>query len=512
MAEPMNTVNIKKVLIANRGEIAIRVIRTCREMGLRTVAVYSDADRSSLHVRYADEAFRVGPAPSVESYLVMGNIIEAARKCNADAIHPGYGFLSENSEFVNACNDAGLLFIGPSGESMKIMGDKTVARERMRAAGVPVISGSEGEVGSLPEAETLAAEIGYPVILKASAGGGGKGMRVVRAQKELPGAFRAAQSEAGSAFGNPAVYMEKYIDNPRHIEFQIFGDHHGNYVHLFERECSIQRRHQKIIEESPSPFLTSEMRRTMGETAVKVARASGYFNAGTVEFLVDKNRNFYFLEMNTRLQVEHPVTEFITGLDLVRLQIQVASGGKLPIVQDDLKQNGAAIECRIYAEDPENNFLPSPGTIIQYRAPGGPWVREDSGIYQGYEVPIFYDPLLTKLITWGRTRSEAIGRMERSLKEYRIVGIKTIIPFLQTVMNDEDFLNGDFDTHFIARKGFHVESKETETDLDGNLPFLAGIIRALERQKQAISSADNRRRAHNPWRTAARMDQMKGRL
>ena len=441
---------IKKVLIANRGEIAVRVIRACRELGIATVAVYSDPDRGALHVRRADEAYHIGPAPARESYLNIEKILDVAERSGADAIHPGYGFLSENATFANACEAAGVKFIGPSAKSMNIMGSKTSARRAMEAAGVPFVPGSSKGL-SLAEAGQVAERVGYPVMLKAAAGGGGKGMRLVRSAAELKSAFEGASSEAARAFSSDEVYVEKYIERPRHIEVQVFGDEHGTVVYLGERECSVQRRHQKVIEEAPSAVVTPELRRKMGETAVQVAKAAGYFNAGTVEFLVDKDLNYYFLEMNTRLQVEHPVTELVTGLDLVHLQIHVASGGKLPFKQEDVQLRGHAIECRIYAEDPDNNFFPSPGEITLLITPGWPGIREDSGVFEGWRVPLDYDPMLSKLIAYAPTREMAIARLNRALEEYTIGGIKTNLSLFRRLLREPAFVKAEIDTGYLDR-------------------------------------------------------------
>jgi acetyl-CoA carboxylase biotin carboxylase subunit len=442
----------KKILIANRGEIAVRVLRACREMGISPVAVYSEADAAALHVRLADEAYLLGPAPSAESYLRAERVIEAARASGAEAIHPGYGFLSENAAFARAVVEAGLVFIGPSPESMELMGSKTSARRAAEAAGAPVVPGTNTPLESVGEARETAARVGYPVMLKAAAGGGGKGMRLVTGEADLPSAFETARSEADAAFGDPSVYIEKAVERPRHIEIQVFADAHGNTVHLGERECSIQRRHQKVIEECPSPINDVALREAMGESAVRIARAASYVGAGTVEFLVsDVTRDFYFLEMNTRLQVEHPVTELVTGLDLVREQIRVAAGLPLSFTQGDVVWTGHAVECRVYAEDPEQNFMPSPGLITHLRVPAGPGVRDDGGVYEGAEVSIYYDPMISKLATWGRTRDEAIGRMRRALDEYAVGGIKTTLPFFREVMRDAEFVAGRLDTGFIPR-------------------------------------------------------------
>ena len=445
----------QKVLIANRGEIALRVIRTLREMGIRSVAVYSDADRAALHVRKADEAAHLGPAPSRESYLNIEKILEAARRHGVDAIHPGYGFLSENAEFAQACTDAGFVFIGPPASAIAAMGSKTSARRIARDGGAPVVPGTEEGLVASPEGRAAASAFaefaGYPVMLKAVAGGGGKGMRRVDRAEDLAASFDAASSEALRAFGNGRVYVEKLVENARHIEIQILGDQHGNMVHLGERECSVQRRNQKVIEESPSPLVAikPEMRKRMGEAAILAARAAGYFNAGTVEFLADNSGNFYFLEMNTRLQVEHPVTELVTGLDLVRLQLNISNGEPLPFTQDQIALRGAAIECRIYAEDPANNFLPSPGRITQLVEPSGPGVRLDSGIYPGWNVPLDYDPMLAKLIVWADTREHAIERMLRALGEYHVGGIRTNIPLFDVILRDPDFRAGKLYTGYL---------------------------------------------------------------
>jgi acetyl-CoA carboxylase, biotin carboxylase subunit len=461
---------IKKVLIANRGEIAVRVIRSCRELGIKSVAVFSDADRGAMHVRYASEAYHIGPSPSRESYLDGDKIIEVALKSKADAIHPGYGFLSENADFAKKCQDAGIIFIGPSIEAITKMGDKITARLTMIEAGVPVVPGTQQKITDDNSVKKIVGEIGLPVMVKASSGGGGKGMRLVRNQDELLQAVKMAQSEALTSFGDDTVYIEKYIESPHHIEFQILADRQGNTVHLFERECSVQRRHQKVVEETPSPFITKELRNKMGEAAVAAAKAVNYEGAGTIEFLVDANRNFYFLEMNTRLQVEHPITERTTGIDLVKEQIYIASGKSLSFKQEDLFQFGHSIECRISAEDPFNNFMPSPGVIRHISEPNGLGIRTDGYVYEGYEIPMFYDPMISKVIAWGRTREEAIERMKRALYEYKITGVKTSTKFLERIMMNKEFREGIYDTHFIEKNSEElltpcISEKTISTDM-----------------------------------------------
>ena len=443
----------RKILIANRGEIAVRVIRTCREMEIPTVAVFSDADRAALHVRLADEAVRIGPAPAAESYLSFDRILEAAQRTGADAVHPGYGFLSENPAFARACAKAQVKFIGPPPEAMEAMGSKTAARERMQAAGVPVVPGTVTPLRNAGEAAATAREMGYPVMLKAAAGGGGKGMRLVESENELPSALRQAQSEALNAFGDDAVYLEKAIVRPRHVEVQILADEHGACIHLGERECSLQRRHQKIVEETPSPLLAGheDVREQLTSAAVRAALAVDYASAGTIEMLMDAERNFYFLEMNTRLQVEHPVTELVTGLDLVKEQILIAAGQPLRYQQQDIWPRGWAMQCRVYAEDPARNFFPSPGKITTLERPGGPNVRIDSGAYQGWTVPLDYDPLLAKLCAWAPTRKEAIAKLRAALAEYHIGGIETTLGFFRALMRDAEFQTGDIDTGFVER-------------------------------------------------------------
>src|SRR5512139_3650167 len=458
----MRGVMFKKVLVANRGEIAVRIIRACRELGVDTVAVYSDADRSALHVRYADEAYLLGPAPSRESYLRADKIIEIARKCGADAIHPGYGFLAERDDFAEACEEAGIVFIGPKPSSIAAMGDKAEARATVIKAGVPVVPGTEG-MGSMTDEELLAAapQIGFPLLVKATAGGGGKGMREVKNIEEMPGLLQSARREAEASFGDPNVYLEKLVEGARHIEIQILADGHGNVIHLGERECSMQRRHQKLLEESPSPFVgeDEEFRQKIGAVAVRAAQAVNYVNAGTIEFLVDKDKNFYFLEMNTRLQVEHPVTEMVTGIDIVKEQIRIARGRSLHHRQEDIHANGWAIECRINAEDPYNNFIPSTGRITHTLLPTGPGVRVDTGVYIGLEVSPYYDSLISKLIVWGDTRGEAILRMRRALEEYKILGVHSNIPFHQRLMDSHRFMGGQYDTRFVEER-FSIEEAE----------------------------------------------------
>jgi len=442
----------KKILIANRGEIALRIIRACRELGVKTVAVYSEADRYSLHVRFADEAVCIGPPSSKESYLNIPRLVAAAEVTNADAIHPGYGFLAENASFSEICSSSGITFIGPDANAITKMGDKALAKETMRKAGVPVIPGSDGIVSDLKEAKRIAQEISYPVMIKATAGGGGRGMRIVREEAEFENAFKTASHEAEKAFGNPSLYVEKYLQEPRHIEIQVMGDRHGNVVHFGERDCSIQRRHQKLVEESPSPALTSEIRSAMGAAAIKGAKSVNYQSAGTIEFLLDKYKNFYFMEMNTRIQVEHPVTEEVYGIDLLKMQIQMALGERLKASQP--KPQWHALECRINAEDPDHDFRPSPGRITDLHFPGGLGVRVDSHVYTGYDIPPFYDSLIGKLIVKAKTRGEAINRMRNTLDEFIVEGVKTTIPFHKKLMADEKFQSGKFDTRFLDSFNF----------------------------------------------------------
>ncbi|BDC52208.1 acetyl-CoA carboxylase biotin carboxylase subunit [Bryobacterales bacterium F-183] len=483
----------RKVLVANRGEIAVRVMRALRERGIPSVAVYSDVDRNSLHVRMADEAVAIGPAPSSESYLNSAKILEAAARTGADAIHPGYGFLSENADFAQACADAGITFIGPSASAIQAMGSKTAARKIAEAAGAPVVPGTSEALADAEQAKEIAAQIGYPVMLKAAAGGGGKGMRLVHTEAELAGALRDASSEAERSFKNSEVYIEKAILRPRHVEIQVLGDQHGHMIHLGERECSVQRRHQKVIEECPSPLVTSipGMRDRMGAAAVLVAKAAGYYNAGTVEFLADDTGAFYFLEMNTRLQVEHPVTELVTSTDLVHWQLRIAAGEPLTIQQQDVRWNGWSMECRLYAEDPDANFLPSPGKIQQLSMPSGPGIRLDSGVYPGWTVPMEYDPLLAKLATWAETRELAIDRMIRALHETSVAGIKTNIAFFDALLRDKPFRDGALHTGFIAE--FLERTKAAEnTEEMSELAAAVAWLHAKTKQPQALPTAETK--------------------
>lgn len=468
-----------KVLVANRGEIAVRVIRALHEMGIRAVAVFSEVDRGALHVQLADEEVCIGPAPSSESYLSGANILSAARKTGAEAIHPGYGFLSENAEFAKSCAEAGIKFIGPPWQAIEQMGSKTMARRIAIEVGAPIVPGTDSGIQDYEQACQAAAKIGYPVLLKASAGGGGKGMRRVDNESELQSAMRAASSEAERAFGSGEIYLEKLIELPRHIEVQVLGDEHGHLIHLGERECSLQRRHQKVLEESPSPLVLAnpDLRARIGEAALRIARAANYASAGTLEFLADQQGNFYFLEMNTRLQVEHPVTELVTGIDLVRWQVRIAAGEPLTIQQEDVHWTGSAIECRVYAEDPENNFFPSPGRIAQYAEPSGPGIRLDGGVYPGWTVPIEYDPLLAKLCVWAENRPAAIGRMRRAVSEYRVLGITTNLQLFDRLMRNEEFAKGDLHTGFLDQ--FMTRTKSTA---DGQSALVAGIIAAAHAQ------------------------------
>lgn len=488
----------------------MRLIRACRDLGISPVAVFSEADRQALHVRLADEAYFIGEAPASQSYLVGEKIIDAAKKSGAEAIHPGYGFLSEREWFARAVGEAGINFIGPSPESIEMMGDKTNARVAAVKAGAPIVPGTTEPIKDEATAKKVAQEIGYPVMLKASAGGGGKGMRIVRSETELGAAVQMASAEAEAAFGDPSVYIEKLIERPRHIEIQIAADKHGNVIHLGERECSVQRRHQKVIEECPASFNDPDLRARMGAAAVEIARAANYFSVGTVEFLVDADRNFYFLEMNTRLQVEHPVTEMVTGVDLVREQIRIAAGERLTIKQEDVHWTGSAIECRVYAEDPDKNFLPSPGKITRLRTPSGPGVRDDSGVYEGWEVPLYYDPMISKLAAWGATRDEAIARMKRALGEYHVGGIRTTIPFFLAVLDDEEFQQGETDTGYIAR---FLERQKTNTSNEQNglndIQIVAAIVAATDFAQQARSRQNSGSNSQNQkvskWKMAGRV-------
>ena len=493
---------MKKVLIANRGEIAVRVMRTCREMGLRTVAVYSDVDRGAMHVAYADEAYRLGPGPATESYLRGDLILDVARRAGADVVHPGYGFLSENAEFADACVEAGVTFIGPQASAMRALGSKTKARQAADAAQMPRVPGSVRGLASVEEAMRVAAEIGYPVMLKAAAGGGGKGMRAVASAEEIAAAYTAASSEAERSFKSAEVYLEKLIERPRHIEIQVMADTHGNCLYLGERECSVQRRHQKVIEEAPSAIVGDDLRRRMGEAAVRLALSAGYVNAGTVEFLVDAEQNFYFLEMNTRLQVEHPVTEMITGLDLVHMQLHVAMDEPLRLKQEDIRLRGHAIECRIYAEDPDNNFFPSPGLITRLVQPAGPGVREDCGVYAGWTVPLEYDPMLSKLVTYAETREAAIDRMLRALDEHVIGGIRTNIGLFRRILQDADFRAARIDTGYLERllaREAVTERSEVPEDV---IALAAALFASMAKDRTPVANAA----AESRWAAVGRRE------
>ncbi len=501
----------KKVLIANRGEIAVRIARACQELGVRSVAVYSDVDRASLHVRLADEAYPIGRAPSRESYLVIEKILGVARYAGCDAIHPGYGFLAENPALARACVDAGITFIGPSAAAMEQLGSKTAARQIARDVGAPTVPGTLDPIKTVDEAAEIAREIGFPVILKAVAGGGGKGMRSVASEGELASAWRDATSEAQNAFGDARVFLEKYLERPRHIEIQVLADHHGHFVYLGERECSVQRRHQKVIEEAPSPIMTVELRKVMGEAAVKLARAGNYTNAGTMEFLVDAQRNFYFLEMNTRLQVEHPVTEMVTSLDLVKLQMSIAAGEPLPFGQEDIEPRGYAIESRIYAEDPDNNFSPSPGKIIGCGVPSGPGIRLDQGIYAGWTVPNEYDPMLGKLIAWGGDRAEALARMGGALAEYYVSGIKTNVSLFRRILASSDFQKGAIYTRWLddflsAARVADNRNGEEESQAEQAAAIAAFLWHTARSGGANASETDTI--AESRWRTESRREQV----
>ncbi|MBO0778763.1 MAG: acetyl-CoA carboxylase biotin carboxylase subunit [Ktedonobacteraceae bacterium] len=505
----------QKVLIANRGEIAVRIIRACRELGLKSVAVYSDADRDALHVRMADEAYHIGPAVAARSYLHIPTLIEVARRTGAQAVHPGYGFLAENAAFVEACKEAGLIFVGPPVEAQLAMGEKTAARRTAQGAGVPIVPGAMSDVEDDTRAQEIAESLGYPILLKAAAGGGGKGIRFVREAKELLSSLRTARSEAQSAFGDGRVYLEKAIVPARHIEVQFIADTHGNVVHLGERECSIQRRHQKLIEESPSPVVDAELRERMTGATVNLMRSIRYVNAGTAEFLLGPDGSFYFLEVNARIQVEHPVTEWCTGIDLVQEQFRVAAGLPLSFTQEEIELRGAAIECRISAEDPENRFLPATGTVVALQEPAGPGVRVDSSLYPGLQVPLFYDPLLSKLIVWGKDRAQAVARMRRALAEYQVMGVRTTLPFARWLMEHPRFISADFSTDFIAEEW----EQRVQVAMDGQEQLapdqLAAIVGSLlmeeaaEEEKLRRRSAVNGSEEMNRWRDAARREALR---
>ncbi len=487
-----------KLLVANRGEIALRIIRTCREMGVGSVAVYSEADRRSLHVRWADEAYCIGPPPSVDSYLNIDAILDAAKKSGAEAVHPGYGFLAENGGFADAVEGAGLVFVGPSGDVIRAMGDKIEARALMTGADVPVMPGTDGEIGTLGELDAAAETIGFPMMIKASGGGGGKGIRIVHDRKEMEKAFDMARSEAEKAFGNPAVYAERYLENPRHIEFQIMADIHGKVVHFYERECSIQRRHQKIIEETPSPLLNDDLRQRMGDVAVRACSSIGYRNAGTVEFLVDRKKRFYFLEMNTRLQVEHPITEQVTGIDLVRLQLEVAAGKPIPFEQEDVKQRGHSIEARIYAEDPESGFLPATGRVKSLDIPGGSGVRMDSALFKGMEVSIYYDPMLAKLVVRGATRDLALDRLVRCLGELHISGVRTNVPFLLAILETDVFRDGSYHTGYVEQNLREILVNEGSEKAE-TIALTAAVLSHLERKHRSRQLKGGGGRRASSW-------------
>jgi acetyl-CoA carboxylase, biotin carboxylase subunit len=499
-----------KILVANRGEIAVRIIRACRELGLATVAVFSEIDRHSLHVRYADEAYLLGPAPSRESYLRGDKILDIARKSGAQAIHPGYGFLAERADFAQACLDAGIAFVGPKPSSIAAMGDKAVARATVAKAGVPVVPGTEGE-GALRDDELLglAPQIGFPLLIKATAGGGGKGMREVRTLEEMPSLLVAARREAEASFGDGNVYLEKLLEGARHIEIQVLADTQGNVIHLGERECSIQRRHQKLLEEAPSPFIGEDeaFRQQMGSVAVRAAQSVGYVNAGTIELLVDKDKNFFFMEMNTRLQVEHPVTEMVTGVDIVKEQIRIARGRQLRYAQDEIRMNGWAIECRINAEDPYNNFLPSTGRITHTLLPTGPGIRVDTGVYIGFEISPFYDSMISKLIVWGETRAEAILRMRRALEEYKIIGVRSNIPFHQTLMDSHRFMGGQYDTRFVEER-FSMEAAEESKVYQPEIAAIVASLVAHEQTQRAAHIIQRGERDTSNWKWLSRWERL----
>lgn len=487
---------IKKILIANRGEIAVRVIHTCKELGIKSVAVYSRPDEFSPHVQLADESVFIGEAASSESYLVVDKILEAIKLTGADAVHPGYGFLSENADFAERCKKEGIIFIGPEPKAIRLMGDKTSARELATQYGIPTPPGLKSTLKSIEEARKVASDVGYPILIKASAGGGGKGMRIVYDESEFESSIKAAKSEAKNAFGDDRVYIEKYLEEPRHIEFQIMADTHGNIVHVWDRECSIQRRHQKVIEEAPSTLLTDELRAEMAKSAIKAAESCDYVGAGTIEFLVDKHMKFYFLEMNTRLQVEHPVTEMISGIDLVAAQILVAEGKKLPFTQEDIKKVGHAIECRIYAEDPENNFLPSTGLLKKHRTPSGTGIRVDAGVEEGQEITINYDPMISKLTVYGRDREDARKKMIRALQEYEIAGCKTTIPFCEFTLNHESFISGNYDTHFVKD---HFDPKKLKRSVNDDILALTSALLKEAQHNESFEYAEQENSSVSEW-------------
>ena len=498
----------QKILIANRGEIAVRILRACREMGIRTVGVFSQVDRNALHVRLADEAYGIGPAASRESYLCIDKLMDVAKKTRCDAMHPGYGFLAENPALPRACNDAGITFIGPPPEAMEAMGSKTAGKQLARRSDVATVPGTDDPIENPEEAQSLARTMGYPVVLKAVAGGGGKGMRVVPNDVAFPSAWRDAASEAMNAFGDPRVFLEKYLIGPRHVEIQVFADAHGRVVSLGERECSVQRRHQKVVEEAPSPVVTPELRRKMGEAAVRLARAGGYINAGTVEFLVDESLNFYFLEVNARLQVEHPVTEQVTGLDLVKLQIAIAAGHRLPFAWESITPRGHAMEVRLYAEDPDNNFFPSPGRILARHAPTGPGIRLDEGVYEGYTVPMEYDPLLSKLIAWGNSREETVARLRRALDEYTITGIRTNVSLFRRILTEPEFLRGEIHTKWLDE--LLARPRPPAVEPRAGTEEAAVIAAALWHVEQASQASDGEPAEQTPsrWKMQARREQV----
>jgi acetyl-CoA carboxylase biotin carboxylase subunit len=501
----------RKILIANRGEIAVRVIRACRELGIQAVAVFSDVDRAALHVRLADEAYPIGPAPSRESYLRVEKLMDVAQRAGCDALHPGYGFLAENPALPRACADAGIVFVGPPAETMEALGSKTAARQLARRSDVPTVPGALDPIDRAEDAQSLSHDIGFPVLLKAVAGGGGKGMRLVANDAEFSSAWRDAASEAANAFSDPRLYVEKYLDCPRHIEIQILADSHGRVVSLGERECSIQRRHQKVIEEAPSPVVTPELRKRMGDAAVRLARAGGYVNAGTIEFLVDASLNFYFLEVNARLQVEHPITEQVTGLDLVKLQIAIAAGHRLPFAWETITPRGHAIECRIYAEDPENNFFPSPGKVLARRTPSGPGIRVDDGVYAGWTVPTDYDPLLGKLIAWGNSREEAVSRLRRALDEYAISGIKTNVSLFRRILGDADFIRGEFHTRWLDELMASRPATREAASRHGSGAADAALVAAALWHVSQNSSAPGSQAQREPaslWKLEGRREQL----